>query len=99
MNKTIKTEFDNVIEKAIATYGKESQVNIAIEEMAELTKELCKDKRGFENRDSIIEEIADVHIMLRQLRSIFKISDVEIERVVNKKIKRLEERLEIEDLK
>lgn len=35
------------------------QLNIAIEEFAELTKEICKHKRGADNTESIVEEIAD----------------------------------------
>ena len=33
---------------------------VAIEEMSELTKELCKNGRGQENTNHIAEEIADV---------------------------------------
>ena len=58
--------YDN-LNTIIKTYGKESQINVAIEEMSELTKELCKSKRGFDNLDKIAEELADVQIMLHQL--------------------------------
>lgn len=67
------------------------QLNIAIEEMSELTKELCKYKRGFDNRDHIIEEMADVYIMLRQLKIIFNVEDKEIKEVERYKLKRLQE--------
>ncbi len=40
---------------------------MAMEEMAELQKELCKHARGKENRKEIAEEIADVRIMLDQM--------------------------------
>lgn len=39
----------NIILDAINTYGKESQCNVAIEEMSELTKEICKNFRGRPN--------------------------------------------------
>ena len=63
--------------RAINTYGEQPQVNMAIEEMPELTKELLKLRRestqaGFQKRrESIKEEIADVQIMLDQMRLIF----------------------------
>ena len=52
---------------AVKTFGAESQTMIAIEEMAELTKELCKFSRGRMNQYNIAEEIADVQIMLEQM--------------------------------
>ena len=53
-----------VLEKAIETFGPEHQQLVAIEEMSELQKELCKRYRGFENHEHIAEEIADVEIVL-----------------------------------
>lgn len=40
---------------------------MVMEEMSELQKELCKHARGAHNRDAIVEEIADVSIMLGQM--------------------------------
>ena len=65
--------------RAINTYGEQPQVDMAIEEMSELTKAILKYRRA-ENKnkneaeyleDNIIEEIADVQIMLDQMRIIF----------------------------
>lgn len=56
---------------AIACYGKDSQIRMAIEEMSELTKELCKHFRGQTTVDDIASEIADVIIMLEQLVMLF----------------------------
>ena len=58
--------------EAIHTFGEEYQEEVAVEEMAELTKEICKNWRGKDNRAAIAEEIADVTIMLEQLRIIFE---------------------------
>ena len=85
----------NIILDAINTYGKESQCNVAIEEMSELTKEICKNFRGRPNTDSIAEEIADVKIMLMQLELIFNCTDKVIE-WQDYKLRRLEERLKNE---
>jgi hypothetical protein len=65
--------------RAINTYGEQPQVDMCIEEMSELTKAILKYRRA-ENKnkneaeyleDDIIEEIADVQIMLDQMRIIF----------------------------
>ena len=53
--------------RAVETFGADSQTMIAIEEMAELQKELCKHFRGRNNYYNIAEEIADVQIMLEQM--------------------------------
>ena len=87
------TTVETVIQKAIDTYGYDLQKQVAIEEMAELTKEICKDFRGKENRENIIEEIADVQIMLYQLMAMYNISDTELSYTLGLKITRLDERL------
>lgn len=56
---------------AIRTYGENSQVDKAIEEMSELTKALLKYRVGFATLDEIREEAADVQIMLEQLRMLY----------------------------
>lgn len=81
------------LEKAIETYGKDMQLNVAIEEFSELIKEICKHKRGEDNRDNIIEEMADCYIMLEQLGVIFGIWFEEIEYKKVEKLERLEKRL------
>lgn len=81
------------LEKAIETYGKDMQLTVAVEEFSELIKEICKNKRGADNRDAIIEEMADCYIMLAQLEIIFGIDSTEIYDKYNEKINRLETRL------
>ena len=44
-----------------------------LEEMAELQKEICKAWRGKDNTAEIAEEVADVEIMLEQIKLIFGI--------------------------
>ena len=82
-----------ILEKAIEVYGADLQKQVAIEEMAELTKEICKDFRGKGNREHILEEIVDVSIMLEQLQIMYGISTSEMLEAVESKVKRLEERL------
>lgn len=77
---------------AVKTYGKESQLIVAIEELSELIKELTKHLRGENNVDHISEEMADVLIMLEQLGIIFNNPD-DVFSWRDKKLKRLRERL------
>lgn len=82
-----------ILELAIKTYGEDLQKQVAIEEMAELTKEICKDFRGKGDREHIIEEMADVAIMFEQLMIMYNISEIELTTVTSNKLIRLEERL------
>lgn len=84
---------EDVYREAIAHYGKRHQMHMAIEEMSELTKEICKTERGENNRAQIIEELADVYITLEQLEIIFDIDLAELKKVQEMKLKRLEERI------
>ena len=81
---------------AIAHYGEDMQQNIAVEEMAELTKEIIKHKRGADNKYNLLEEIADVYIMLEQLRIIYDISLIDMLEMRQYKIDRLFNRLQQE---
>ena len=82
--------------KSIANhYGKEHQVLIAIEEMSELTKELCKYFRRYDRKKEIIEEVADAQIMLEQLIELFDINN-EVDRMVDYKLNRQIRRMEQE---
>lgn len=76
-------------------YGKEHQVLIAIEEMSELTKELCKYFRRYDRKKEIIEEVADAQIMLEQLIELFGINN-EVDRMVDYKLNRQIRRMEQE---
>ena len=77
-----------VLEKAIETFGPEHQQLVAIEEMSELQKELCKRYRGFENHEHIAEEIADVEIVLEQLMMMFQCKD-KVRKTRAEKVERL----------
>lgn len=78
------------IEKAaIEVFGKESQKDIFIEESAELTKELLKERRGADNLTAILEEMADVEIALDQMKMIYG----SCEKIKEKKILRLKDKL------
>lgn len=93
------------LEAAILKYGAENQIDMAIEEMSELTKALLKEhrqaKKGFDVsaaetfemlEDDISEEMADVIIMLVQLQMIFNNKE-EVSRYINSKVERLKVRM------
>lgn len=87
-------EIIDTYKQAIDTYGVRAQKLMAIEEMSELTKEICKDFRGKLNREHLIEELADVTITIDQLMLMYRISGKEIQQMCERKIERLKERLE-----
>ena len=77
---------------ALATWGDKAQMIVAVEELSECQKEICKILRGGENFPHLAEEIADATIMLEQLRLIFNINDQVCE-CMDAKVRRLEKRL------
>ena len=91
----MRTESEaEVFRKAIDTYGEESQMHMVLEEMSELAKEVCKSLRYTKNqrRRHVAEEVADVEIMLEQIKMIYRIDDdVEMWRL--DKVVRLKEKL------
>ena len=95
---TLTESQEEILCRAIKVWGDKQQVIKAIEEMQELSKALCKwlnlDVKVVNGslsesklRDSIDEEIADVYIMLDQLRRIF--GDVYLQNYIDSKIHRL----------
>ena len=89
----IKPKRKYLYQKAIAQWGEQAQVDICIEECAELIHALSKLKRGSKTGlQGCIEEIADVYIMLGQIRLIVN-KDKEIGQVINLKINRLKTRI------
>ena len=92
MNKISYEDRFKVYSKALATWGDRAQMIVAIEELSECQKEICKIMRGGENFPHLAEEIADATIMLEQLRLIFNINDQVCE-YMDAKVMRLEDRL------
>ena len=83
-----------IYEAAIDTNGIERQIMVAVEEMAELTKELAKAFRPQGTTlEKLTDEIADVTIMMEQLRLIFGVN-VSVQERMDFKVRRLQTRLE-----
>ena len=62
---------------------------VAMEEMSELQKEVSKQLRGLGDRDGILEEIADVTIVLGNITSLQGITEEELKRAVEVKLERI----------
>lgn len=88
---------------ALEHYGERAQVDMMLEEMAELSKALLKLRRAQKFREpgqwllmeDVAEEIADVQIVLDQMKLLFP----GWETWMQKKLQRLEERIEKERTK
>lgn len=75
-----------IFNAAIRVFGGSAQEEVAIEEMAELTQAITHKHRGREH--NIPEEIADVEIMLEQLKIINNCAS-KVEYIKQQKINRL----------
>ncbi len=86
-------EVKDIYRAALEKWGPDAQILMAMEEMAEPQKELCKNHRGMENASCIAEEIADVEIMLGQMKLLFGV-DTLVEQFWENKLRRLKARVE-----
>ena len=79
------------LEFCINHFGEDKQQMVAIEEMAELTQALSKMiiDHPKKSREAVVEEYADVSIMLGQLKIIYNITDDEVEEIKKAKLSRL----------
>lgn len=100
MNKT--PDRQEILSRAVVTFGEEAQLKMAIEEMSELTKAICKlwrtrpeSPESAKAIASIREETADVQIMLDQIKILFGEPAAE----EDTKLRRLWERLDEFDRK
>ena len=84
-----KTE---IYDRAMKHYGKAHQFTKGIEEASEWIKELCKNLDGKENLAAVIEETADLEIMIDQVVQYFGIVD-EVGHVKSAKLYRLRNRM------
>ncbi len=89
------THFEQI--KQIARhYGFRHQAIKASEECSELSAAFCKLVDGEAGRSAVIEEMADVTIMLRQMRYLMRVGRPELDRVIDFKVSRQMERIKSE---
>lgn len=85
------SDFKEIYQKAITLWGWDLQLNMAIEESSELIKAICKLKRNgasLETVNAVAEEIADVEIMIEQIKLMFDCRD-DVEEWMAYKLERL----------
>jgi len=86
---------DAILDQAIQTWGVDAQVEMLLEECIELSLAIQKLKRlrGDKQQkfDNLIDELADVKIMMRQAEKIFPLELINLR--VDFKMNRLKERL------
>lgn len=86
---------NKTLHRAISIFGKQNQKMQSIEELMELQKALFENvHRGTDNRVNIVEEMADVEIMLAQLRDIYNVKEEELNKIKDYKIGRLDHTIE-----
>ena len=79
---------EETCKKALKTFGLESQLRMLQEEAAELIVAIHHKYRGRVDDDTLLEEIADVEIMLSQVKQAFSIG--QFEKLKAKKLRRLQ---------
>lgn len=80
-----------ICSKAIREFGGNNQLIIAMEELGELIQAISKVLRGLETNGNFEEEIADVDIILTQLKILGNLR--EIEKWRNYKLNRLSKKI------
>ena len=91
-------DFNEFCDRAIRVWGEEAQIRMCIEEMSELTKELCKyirdqkdnkpldEEKLKKTKQNIVEETADVLNCVKQMARMF--GEDEVEKVREYKVQR-----------
>ena len=90
---------NNAIIKIAKSYGYTQQMRQATEELSELIQAICKHGRVMDKREcltkernkewySVVEEMADVTIMMEQVKWMLGISDEAIENIIQAKLNR-----------
>lgn len=82
----------DILKKAVSIFGKEPQIWMAVEEMAELNNALAKLQRNRVTNEEVCEEIADVFIMMIELSYIF--GNEHVNKQIENKIQRLKQRIQ-----
>lgn len=84
---------DLILRDAIRQYGYDKQMDMVVEESAELINAIMKFRRGRCEVKDITTEMADVLIMIEQLVRILSVNEDELETEITNKLQRLQRRL------
>ena len=90
---------EKVIAKSVDHYGAEIQATVCMEECAELIQAISKMIRrngeiSEKDHNHLEEEVADVLICIEMLKQIYSIPDLNIEEWIDRKQKRMINRME-----
>ena len=98
IDKSAQIAIDRLVVGAVRAWGEVAQITMLAEECIELAhaalKLLRSSGKSIKARENVIEEIADVILMINQIRYILEIEDSEIEVILFKKIVRTKKRIE-----
>jgi NTP pyrophosphatase (non-canonical NTP hydrolase) len=84
----LNKEQEKTLQKMLNKF-QDKQMIIAVEELSELQKEVCKKlRKPYSSNDALIEELADVYIMLNQIRMYYDVDINDVNYVIDKKIER-----------
>jgi NTP pyrophosphatase (non-canonical NTP hydrolase) len=82
----------DILVSALSKWGSDAQIDMTIEECAELIVELAHARRGREGYlEKAVEEIADVIIMSHQMAILF--GEDHVQKVIDQKLERLTKRI------
>lgn len=87
------TDRDTVLHDYASLLGDKGAKAVAIEEMSELQKEICKTLRGCERSSQLAEEMADVYLILQMLETMLHNRDA-VAAQWAKKFERIRKRVE-----
>lgn len=77
----------NIYEQAVAKFGEDHQILKAVSELNELATALMHYREGKATSEQVMNEIADVQILLEQLEIIYEMESAPF---VHEKLKKLE---------
>ena len=92
MNNISYEERAAIYDQALECFGKNNQLVVALEELSECQKEICKAMRMHPDFEHLAEEIADATIMLEQVRLMFDINEL-VCKEMDRKVTRLKNRI------
>lgn len=78
----------NDYNRIVDYYGAENQITKTFEELGELITSIAQYFSKNASSFHILEEMADVYIMLEQLKIIFNFDDRQVERMIKRKLDR-----------
>lgn len=91
--KELTKEQEATLLQSIEVYGKKYQYGKVIEELSELVIEVANCIQGKFDYDKMVDEIADVEIVLKHLKNMKQINDIHVQVRKDFKIERLQKRI------